>query len=82
MSETRIYPLCHEYELDDGELETKDLGTYSSREKALEAIERYRVLPGFRDWPDGFKIYESVLDLDAAWTEGYISADDALIPLN
>jgi hypothetical protein len=77
-----VYPLCHEYELDNGEVESKGLGTFSSREKAQEAIERYRLLPGFRDRPDGFVIYESILDQDAAWTEGYITWDEAHKPLN
>jgi hypothetical protein len=75
---TIIYPLRHEYE--DGEIECKSLGTYSSREKAEEAIERYRQLPGFRDRPDNFVIYESMLDQDTAWTEGYITWDEALKP--
>jgi hypothetical protein len=76
--ETKIYPLRHEYELDDGEIESKGLGTYSSREKAQEAIERYRILPGFKDRPDDFVIYESILDRDEAWTEGYISWEEAI----
>jgi len=78
--ETIVYSLSHEYDLEDGETESKGLGTYSSREKAQEAIERYRVLPGFRDRPDGFVIYESILDRDEAWTEGYISWEEALKP--
>lgn len=80
--EIKVYSLHHQYELDDDDIETKELGTYSSREKALEAIVRYRELPGFRDRPDSFKIYETVLDRDCAWTEGYISGEEALKPLN
>ena len=77
---TIIYPLRHEYELEDGEIECKSLGTYSSRKKAEEAIARYRQLPGFRDRPDNFVIYESILDQDSAWTEGYITWDETLKP--
>jgi hypothetical protein len=80
--ETKVYPLRHEYELDDGEVESKQLGTYSSREKAQDAIKRYRVLPRFKDRPDSFVIYESILDRDSAWTEGYITSEEALKPLN
>ena len=76
---TTVYPLWHEYELEDGETESKSLGIYSSREKAQEAIKRYQVLPGFRERPDSFVIYESVLDRDG-WTEGYISSEEALKP--
>ena len=80
--ETKVYPLYHEYQSDDDEIETKELGTYSSREKALEAIKRYRELPGFRDRPNSFKIYETVLDSDCAWTEGYISGEESSKPPN
>ena len=80
--ETKVYRLYHEYELGDGETESKGLGSYSSREKAREAINRYRILPGFRERPDSFVIYESVLDRDEAWTEGYITWEEALKPPN
>jgi hypothetical protein len=35
-------------------------------------------LPGFKDRPDDFVIYESILDRDEAWTEGYISWEEAI----
>jgi len=80
--ETKIYPLRHVYELDDGEIEAKGLGIYSSREKAQEAIERYRILEGFKNRPDGFVIYETILDRDEAWIEGYITWEEACKPPN
>ena len=73
--EIKIYQLHHVYEVDDEGHEDKGLGAYSTREKAQEAIERYRKLPGFGDRPDNFVIYETTLDQDAAWTDGYISWD-------
>jgi hypothetical protein len=75
MAKIIVYPLRHEYELEDGELEVKELGTYSSRKRAEEAIIRYRKLPGFDKRPHSFIIYEATLDLDAAWTEGYIEGN-------
>lgn len=71
--ENTVYLLCHEYVMESGEEESKDLGTYSMRQKAEEAIERYRGLPGFRDHPDGFAIYISILDRDEAWTDGFVT---------
>ncbi|MEU3844436.1 hypothetical protein AB0E88_30965 [Streptomyces sp. NPDC028635] len=50
---------CNE-EVDD----RKDLGTYTSREKALHRIERARQLPGFADEPDCFHIEEITVDED------------------
>jgi hypothetical protein len=69
--------------MENGEDEIKELGLYSSRERAEDAITRYKKLPGFRDHPDGFKIYESMLDLDEAWTEGFVRGDphDPPIPV-
>ncbi|MFF4054268.1 hypothetical protein ACFYZ8_19095 [Streptomyces sp. NPDC001668] len=52
--------------------DVKHLGTYSSRERAQERIERARTLPGFADEPNCFYIEEAVIDEDH-WTEGYIS---------
>ena len=70
---TIVFPLYHEYERPNGYAESKGLGIYSTREKAAAAIERYRILEGFRDYPDGFVIYETTLDKDEAWTEGFIT---------
>jgi hypothetical protein len=72
---TIVYPLKHEYEHEGQEREVKELGTYTSREKAQAAIERYRRLPGFEGRPDAFVIYESILDRDSAWTEGFIEGN-------
>ncbi|MDB5736223.1 MAG: dihydroorotate dehydrogenase [Alphaproteobacteria bacterium] len=68
---TTVFQLDHVYEQYNGDDETKSLGLYSSREKAEQAIERYKSLPGFRQYPDAFVIYECTLDWDAAWTEGF-----------
>lgn len=46
------------------------VGIYSSIGKAEAAIARLRALPGFQDWPEGFRIFEAWLDHDS-WTEGY-----------
>jgi hypothetical protein len=33
-------------------------------------------MPGFRDCPEGFQIFDNVLDRDG-WTEGFISFEQA-----
>jgi len=69
-----VYILQHSYEVgDDGQYdETKLIGVYSTREKAEQVIERYRMLPGFRDYPIGcFHIAKYEIDKDH-WSEGFI----------
>ena len=77
---TILYHLVHEYVMENGEDEIKNLGVYSTRERAQEAITRYWTLPGFRDHPDGFKVYESELDRDGGWTEGFVRGDPYALP--
>ncbi len=74
----RIYVLVHKYEFspdpDDPEYtdtEMKEL-YYSLSSAACEAqIPFYASLPGFRDYPDGFKVMH--IDLDSrGWETGFI----------
>ncbi len=54
------------------------IGTYRSRERAIEAVDRLRTQPGFSDHPEitdddadpGFFLVEFTLDEDH-WTEGF-----------
>jgi len=72
---TILHVLRHEYEGETGEEEEKFLGIYSSEQRAREAIARFRDKPGFRDYPDGFQIYEEELDRDFGWwSEGFDTA--------
>ncbi|UPG72593.1 hypothetical protein MVG78_19325 [Roseomonas gilardii subsp. gilardii] len=63
-----------ETETDEIEMSMKLIGIYSSEEKARQAIGRMRQLPGFRDWPGGFRITEVVVDQEL-WPEGFNEAD-------
>ena len=77
---TILYELWHfsilaEQEFDE-DADYKSIGIYSSHSLAEAAIARLRDKPGFRDWPDGFRIFKRRLDRDT-WVDGYISADDA-----
>jgi hypothetical protein len=85
---TKVYPLSHtqlpEDDNDHGDPDEdrswKDIGIYSSRTKAEAAIERLRKMPGFRDFPNGFRIWETTLDVEEAWAEGFISWEEASRP--
>ena len=54
--------------------DAKGIGIYTSRAGAQAAIARVRGQPGFRDWPDGFRILEYWLDEDA-FPDGFASDD-------
>jgi hypothetical protein len=45
------------------------IGAYSSREKAEDARERAKIIPGFSQYSDGFVIDEYAVDEDH-WTSG------------
>jgi len=74
-----VYLLRHTYEYGE-ELEhetTKELGVYSSFEKAEEAKKRYFHLDGFSKYSEEcFFICEYQLDKDSEWTEGFVSTDE------
>lgn len=77
-----VYLLQHLHIINDDEDSVKIIGIYETREDALEAIERVKNQPGFKDFPDlinydvdkeeGFYIakYESGVD---HWTEGFVT---------
>lgn len=56
-----LYHVIHQYYVEtdtDGSPinETKEIGLYTTKLLANQAVERYKVLPGFRDYPDCFSI--------------------------
>jgi len=67
-----VFILQHERpETHDRMEDVKFIGAYSSRACAQEAVERLRLQPGFRDYPDDFTIDEYEIDKDH-WAEGFI----------
>jgi hypothetical protein len=79
----RVFLLQHLHILDDDEENVKTLGIYSTREAAVAAVDRFRLLPGFRDIShfadhnspgpaDGFNVDEYELDQDN-WADGYVT---------
>lgn len=76
----KVYLLRHTYEFgSESEFEcTKELGIYTTRKHAEAAINFYRTLPGFCNYPKRCFIIESyILDRNSWWTEGFISWEDA-----
>jgi hypothetical protein len=78
-----VFVVHHLHVFTTGAEDTKLIGTYSSRETALAAIERLKVQPGFCDYPNlidpltddeesGFYLDEYELDKDH-WVEGFVT---------
>jgi hypothetical protein len=79
MSTASVYVVQHVLELPDDAEEIKMIGVYSSELDAQRAVERLRLVEGFRNYPDGFSVDRYELNKDH-WTEGYISRAEALKP--
>lgn len=67
-----VFILQHSYEIDESE-QTKIIGIYSTRDKANAAVEKFKTLPGFRDYPESFYIDEYEIDQNN-WNEGFEKA--------
>ena len=68
--------LTHSFVHDD-DCETEAfflLGVYSSRDAAERRVEKARLLPGFRRYPEGFVVDEYEVDHDE-WTSGFTEFD-------
>ncbi|HZP99581.1 MAG TPA: hypothetical protein VFB13_08595 [Reyranella sp.] len=71
---TKVHFLRHiEEKRENAPWTYKTIGAYSTPEKAREALKRYRDLPGFRDYPERWRIFEIELDDDLDWREGFDS---------
>jgi hypothetical protein len=62
-----VYLVWHGDALHEMGLKAKLLGVYSSRESALDRIQRSVTLPGFAGHPDDFWIVRCTIDKDE-WT--------------
>ncbi|SHI89088.1 hypothetical protein SAMN02745163_00948 [Clostridium cavendishii DSM 21758] len=71
-----VYLLQHSYEINEVD-ETKTIGIYTSEENALNVIEKYKSLPGFKDYnEDCFYIDKYELNQNN-WEEGFITWEEA-----
>ena len=66
-----IYLLWYERETATGEEDNRLIGVYSTEDSAKQAIVRPHEKPGFRDQPDGFRIYTSKMDY-TDWREEFV----------
>ena len=56
----KVYMLYHRDEKGDDKL----IGFFSTKKKALEIIDKWKDMKGFRDFPEGFKIRTMILGKD------------------
>ncbi|MBP3208137.1 MAG: hypothetical protein J6M21_07780 [Campylobacter sp.] len=68
-----IYALWHTHILENGDEDIKFLGFFSKKEKALKAIERYKILPGFKEFPNQFDLCQYELN-ECHWKEGFTTS--------
>ena len=65
----KVYMLYHETERNnDGKL----IGFFSTKEKALEIVDKWKEMKGFRDCSEGFKIRTMIIGKDY-YTKGFKS---------
>lgn len=64
-----IFVVQHEYE-ENGCDYLKHIGVFSSRNGAVAAVNSLKMQPGFRDWPNGFEISETRLNV-YGWQNGF-----------
>jgi hypothetical protein len=64
MGKKYVYVLGYVTRACDGHWRGTTAGYFSSMERAQVAIARLQHLPGYRDYPQGFRIYERLLDTE------------------
>ena len=70
------YKVIHKYKLDDRD-EIKEIGVFSSKEKAFQAIDEVKDKPGFADRQDGFsmakifRLFKPALADRIFWRDGF-----------
>ncbi len=70
------YKVIHKY-ITNNQNEVKEIGVFSSKEKALEAIDKVKAKPGFIEYKDGFviekrfKLFKPLFLNDIFWSDGF-----------
>ncbi len=59
----KIYILAHTHKFEDGHEDKKIVGSFFTKEKALEILEKYKSLKGFKDALEDFYIQEAEIDI-------------------
>jgi hypothetical protein len=69
-----VFLVHHVHELGDGREDVKLIGVFSTEERALAALERLKLQPGFRESVPGFHVERWTVD-QVTWTEGFVTID-------
>lgn len=67
-----VFIVQHEQIIDEDSETYRVIGIYSTKDRADAAVERAKLLPGFREQPENFCISEYVLNEDH-WTTGFVT---------
>ena len=59
----KIYILSHKHKFEDGHEDKRIIGAFFSKKKALETLEKYKNIKGFKDNLYGFYIQEFIIDV-------------------
>lgn len=70
MDITCVFVVQHAHQFPNSREDMKLIGVYASQAKAQEAVDRLRLVEGFRDHPQGFTIDCYVIDHDH-WSDGF-----------
>ena len=65
-----VFVVQHSRQISNDREDVKLIGVYGSQERAQEAVDRLRLVEGFRDHPNGFSIDRYIVDQDH-WTQGF-----------
>jgi len=68
---SKVYLIQHTYSMNENE-ETKSVGIYENRLVAENALEKLKILPGFRDYPNCFSIDEYIVNQNY-WPSGFVT---------
>ena len=74
-----VYYLEHIHKISNDNESAKLLGIFSTEENAKKAINKYKKLPGFKDFPDDFIIDKYQIN-ETEWNSGFITSDGVDIP--
>ena len=73
-----VFLLEHTHEVDEdiGSWDTKTLGIYSTKKEVKQAIQFYKTVSGFKDYPEEcFLVKKYKLDIKH-WTKGFTAFED------
>lgn len=59
-----VYMLKHSRPVEEGVTDDKLIGFYSSMDKVNIVIERYKLIAGYKDYPDDFVVEKIEVDFD------------------